>query len=343
MKKYSSRFFIAAFLVILLSSCSSPQNIPTIIINTPSPVATLTPSATPKPLVNCPQDNVDSYIDEVKLIKEEWDDTYTRASSTSRIALSSVIGELQDIRREMERVDRPECANYINDLYIIAMNSDIDSFISFLSKDSDSVVQRKMAGSQKAWDIVNAEYDKFIESPIDAYKAFNLTAEEVESSLIEPEPFVLPEDWNDKDFPNSNLIISFPSDWSSQTYGDNNQFLKILNSDKSLTILSGLIDDCFSGIESDSGRLFSLQTYLETSDYDYYNERTANTEVYSLNKAYVIEYSVRENPSDDIEDQILANVVTPDDKCVVFMISTSRDEFPQIDQLTIQEIYGSIR
>lgn len=231
----------------------------------------------------------------------------------------------------------------VNDIYIVAMDRDIDSFLSFLSQDSDSVVQSKMLGAKKAWGIVDAEFEKFKNSPVEAYESFNLTPEEIAGSLDEPVVFELPEGWKYITFPNSDLTISFPDDWSFETYGDNDEYLKINNPDRSITILSGLLETAFSEIDSDSGRLFSLQTFLETSDYDFYNERSANIEIHSMNKAYVVEYSIREDSGDDITDGIQAYVVTPDEKCFMFIVSTTRNEFAQIDLIIIREIFGSIR
>jgi len=332
-------FFASLIGLLVLSSCTSGSGeIPAEATNTPEP------TNTPKPKVACPQADVESYVDELELVLEEWEDTTTRAGSTSRIALSPVIGELQDVRRNTRRIDRPECADYLNDLIIVAMERDIDSFISFLSQDSDSVVVRKMEGAEKAWGIAHDELDKFKEAPLEAYRSFNVTIEELEASLDELVGFERPDGWVDRDIPYSDLVFSIPSDWGVSTYGDKDQFVKTSNPDKSLTFLMGAFEEGgFGDLESDSGRLFSLQTILETSDYDYYLERSANVELHSKNKAYVVEFSVRDRPSDDIEDRIWSVVLTPTEKEVIVMAQTTRDEFAQIDIGMYKTVLGSIR
>jgi len=337
MKKFYSRQLIIIFVLIILSACSTTAE-PTEIFNTP------TVTSTPKPKVECPQEEVDAYLDEIEYTLEEWDDTYLIATSTSRMSLAPIISELQKIKRDVSRIDRPECANYINDIISVAMESDVSALISFLSQDSDSVVSKKMAGAQKAWEIADAEFENFKEAPLDAYFAFNLTSEDITAELEQSEEFKLPEDWKNIALPATDLTVSIPDDWDTDTYGDNDEFISLSNTDGSITVYGGDISsDAISSIESDAGRLFSLQTYLETSGYDYYNEHSANMEVHYFNKAYVVEYSVREFSGNDIKDRIMAYIFTPDNSVILFICETSRDEFAQIDLIQIREIFGSIR
>lgn len=336
MKKYSSVICLLVFVLVTLSSCGISQDTPEI-VNTP----TITP--TPKPKVECPQEEVETYLEEIDYILEEWDDTYLVATSTSRMSLAPIIGELQDIKRDVNRLDRPECAGYLSDIVVVAMESDIGALVSFLSKDSESVVSRKMAGAKKAWEIVDTEIENFEESPFDAYMAFNLTSEEIESSLEEPVEFELSDDWKNVELPASELTFSIPKSWNTELYGDESQFIRINSTDGTLEIYGGYMPEGMGNFDSDSGRLFSLQTYLETSDFDYYLEHSANVEVHSLNKAYVVEYSVREDSGDDIIEKILAHILTPEEEVVLFFCETTRDEFAQIELIQIREIFGSIR
>lgn len=325
---------ISLILALVISSCSS----------SPDEIST-TPTNTPKPRVECPEEEVETYLDEIDLIFEEWDDTKLRAESTSRMSLSPVIGELQDIKRNTRRIERPECANYLNDVIIVAMERDIDSFISFLSQDNDSVVARKMEGAEKAWEIVNEELDKFSESPREAYQSTTLSAQELEKTLDEDVKFERPEDWIDKEIPNTNLVFSIPDDWSVTSYGEKDQFLETTNPDETLTLLIGSSEESgFANLDSDAGRLFALQTLLETTDYDYYLEKNSDIEIHSRNKAYVVEFSVRENPWDGLkEDRVWAVVITPEENEVLVIAETTRNQFAKIDLIIYRSILGSIR
>lgn len=332
--------------MVLVCSCSST---PTMVSGerTSTPEATVSsgePTSTPRPRVSCPQDEVEEYLDELGLMLEEWEDTSLRAESTSRVSLSPVIGELQDIRRRTRRIDRPACAGYLNDLVVVAMERDIDSFISFLGQDSDSVVARKMDGAEKAWKVVNDEIANFEEDPVEAYQTSSLTTESLEASLDEVHEFERPEGWVDEEIPGSDLQLSVPDDWSARSYGSEDQYLALKNPDEALTLLVGFMgEEGVAELESDAGRLFSLQTVLETSDYDYYLERSANVEMHSQNRAYVVEFSVRESSGDDIEHRIWAAVITAGGEEVVVMAETSRPEFAQIDLATYRTVLGSIR
>lgn len=299
---------------------------------------------TPKPQVACPQADVDNYLDELDLVLEKWEDISVRAESTSRMALSSVIGELQEVRRDTRRLDRPECADFLNDLIVVAMDRDIDSFISFLSQDSDSIVARKIQGADAAWEIVESEISSFEEDPIAAYQSSSVTPEDLEQEIDQTPEFELPDGWTNHQLPASDLVFSIPNDWDSSTYGDEDQFVRNDSPDGSVTFLLGVFSpNGLSELDSDAGRLFSLQTILETSDFDYYLEKSAEVEVHAQNRAYLVEFSARENSGREIQDRVWAVVITPDEAEVLAIAQTSRDEFAQIDLATFRTLLGSFR
>lgn len=302
---------------------------------------TSAPTPTPKPRVDCSQEEVDAYLEQFGYTLEKWDDTYQIAMSTSRASLAPILGELQGVKRDVSHLDAPECAVYINDITVVAMENSIGALISFLSNDGDSIVQRKLKGAENSWGIVNTEIDNFKSDPMEAYMAFNMSTEELQESIEQPVEFMLPEGWIDT-FVTKGFTISYPDDWDFEEYGENDEFLSLTNDDGTLEIKGGLFDGGLE-IESDSGRLFVIQSYLETKDFDFYLEHSADVEVYSLNKVYIVEYSVRESSGDDIQDQIMAYVYSPDGEVFLFVCKTTRDEFAQIDLLQIQNIFGSIR
>ena len=114
----------------------------------PLPTHTPSPTPTPKPRISCPEKEVASYLDQLDLLLEEFDDTAEIAGSTPRMGLGPVIQDLQSLRRNARRLDRPECANYLQNVVVMAIKAEIDAFISFLSKDDDSVVSRKFTASK---------------------------------------------------------------------------------------------------------------------------------------------------------------------------------------------------
>jgi len=346
MKK--SVFIVLVVILISLSACGGGAGVnsdtsmeltpkPTESIPTPTPTPTESiPTPTPTPIVACPQEEVDVYIKEYGYIMEEWDDTYKIAQSTSRINLGSVIGDLQSIRREVSRLYAPECAYYISDITGVAMESSIDTLLSFLDQDSDSVVQGKLAGATTTWELVNSEFENFKNSPIDAYMA-------LERSLNQPVDFVLPENWIDSKIPKADMVISHPRDWDVDLDSGKTVLLIKLENDDGTLSCGGSYYDKNKDYKSYSGQLFEIRTKDASQDRFYYIERSANVEVFSQNIVYMVEYSEMWDSGDDITSGISAYIFPPVGGYFIILCSTTRDEFAQIDMLQIQEVFGSIR
>jgi hypothetical protein len=79
-----------------------------------------------------------------------FDDANTLANSTSRIALSGVVTEMQSTRRDFDAVGVPACASLAKTQTLDFMNDTIDSYLSFMAQDSDAVVQSKISVAQTA-------------------------------------------------------------------------------------------------------------------------------------------------------------------------------------------------
>lgn len=111
-----------------------------------------------------------------------------------------------------------------------------------------------------------------------------------------------------------------------------------------MTILLGAIHEGgLTEFESDAGRLLMHQLANEDNDYSYYNERSAEIGVYNENKGYMVEYTHRENSGDDITAEIVISIITNSGDEVFMLVSTTNDEFSQIDRLIFGDVFGSIR
>jgi hypothetical protein len=93
-----------------------------------------------------------SYLEEVEDVFARWNDARMLASSTSRIALSGPIGQLQAIRREAERLDPPDCARDAQRLMLLYMDADIRAFLAFMSQQDDDEVTRIMESAYVAFE-----------------------------------------------------------------------------------------------------------------------------------------------------------------------------------------------
>ncbi|MEI8166286.1 MAG: hypothetical protein WCG26_07900 [Chloroflexales bacterium] len=103
---------------------------------TPVPTATPAPTATPQP--TCAE-LANAYVDEIKPLLVEWDDSASLANSTARIALPQVIPQLQQVRRQLDRLTPPACARGVHGHLVNAMDYRIKAFISFMGQEDDLV------------------------------------------------------------------------------------------------------------------------------------------------------------------------------------------------------------
>jgi len=183
-------FVLAAMLMFATtaacSSAPSTSAIQTAIAQTQTPAAVkpiLTPSTspspapTPKPKVSCPDSEVKTYLKELDLLLEEFDDTTKVAESTSRIGLAPVMANMQSQKRSIRRLVAPDCAKYLTDLVVVAVETHIDAFLSFMSQQSDTSVSRKITAAKKVRTTVDEQVETFRKNPIAAYESASLSAE----------------------------------------------------------------------------------------------------------------------------------------------------------------------
>jgi hypothetical protein len=80
----------------------------------------------------------DKGVDQLNSIENRWDDAHKLASSTARIALATPIGELQNVKRDLEKLEVSECLIPAKEALSSYMNSNIANFLSFMA-DADSI------------------------------------------------------------------------------------------------------------------------------------------------------------------------------------------------------------
>lgn len=82
-------------------------------------------------------------------LMEKHLDLSTLASSTSRIALTVPVTQLQDLRRDIQDVPHPTCMQPAFDDLDKAMDFEISAYLGFMAQDPDTSVEVKMqtAGS----------------------------------------------------------------------------------------------------------------------------------------------------------------------------------------------------
>ena len=71
----------------------------------------------------------------------EWDDANKVAGQTPRSALAVQIAALQAVRRKVQDVQVPDCANAAKTALVQSMDASIDGYVAFLGQKSDGAVQ----------------------------------------------------------------------------------------------------------------------------------------------------------------------------------------------------------
>ena len=75
---------------------------------------------------------------------DDFDDYYKIASSTSRIALTGPVVEMQSIKKETLALVVPTCLDHARSLLVDSMTADIDGFLFFMTEESDELIISKM-------------------------------------------------------------------------------------------------------------------------------------------------------------------------------------------------------
>ncbi len=94
------------------------------------------PAATPTPTCDAAD-----YLKQSGELVIQFKDLNDRAGATARIALSPVVGQMQDLRRAFSKLNVPSCAQDYHDIVIKAMNDEIQAYLDFMAQKPDSAVQ----------------------------------------------------------------------------------------------------------------------------------------------------------------------------------------------------------
>lgn len=100
-------------------------------------VASATQTADAYVIAYCGLEQVNAKYTEMNDIAKLFSDDMELARSTSRIALSPVIGKMQEKAQRVERLEVPTCQKKSRDYLAGGMYSTIDAFLAFMSEDID--------------------------------------------------------------------------------------------------------------------------------------------------------------------------------------------------------------
>ena len=108
------------------------------------------PTATPEP--TC-QQQATSFVTEVQPIFQEWTDATTLAGSTPRASLSTEIGKLQELRRRVQALQVPACAELVRQNLVTMMDGSIQAYTAFLGQKPENDVSMLFAVATQYTDL----------------------------------------------------------------------------------------------------------------------------------------------------------------------------------------------
>jgi hypothetical protein len=129
-----------------------------------------TPTVTPVPTAESCYHQSEKYRSEVTNLIKEWDDAETVAGSTSRIALSPAVSELQRIRREVDNLELPDCAEYAQYYLVTYMDTVIEAYLLFMADAPDYSVSDKFEEADSQLEQFSQEFSNMKSTPTPSVK-----------------------------------------------------------------------------------------------------------------------------------------------------------------------------
>lgn len=135
-------------------------------------VATREAAFTPTPL---PQlvcfDQAAGFLSATGPLLGRWQDAITVANSTARIALDEPLADMQAIRRDVEQLDAPPCAEQAQAALVASMDHTIEAFLLFMQEATNARINAEFEESTNEMnnfiDIVGGIIAEATRSPTD--------------------------------------------------------------------------------------------------------------------------------------------------------------------------------
>ena len=121
------------------------------------PLSIAAPASAPH---GCDAADIRAYLKAVREVSSRFDDAVTLASSTSRIALSPVISEMQTARREAQAAEVPPCTVKAQTALVAYMDATIGAFVLFIGDASDAEVTSAINEAVRLMDAYVAEMQR---------------------------------------------------------------------------------------------------------------------------------------------------------------------------------------
>lgn len=109
------------------------------------------------------QQLVDAGVTRIKSATTKWVDASKLAASTSRVALSGPVGNLQNLQREITGLAVPVCLIGVRDNLALAVKYEIDRFLIFMT-DTDYKINDEYYAVESRALAASAEHARFLSS-----------------------------------------------------------------------------------------------------------------------------------------------------------------------------------
>ena len=83
------------------------------------------------------REGMPEYVEQMEDITDRWDDSMQIALSSARISLAEPVGDLQEIRRDADNINPPQCMASSHEGYVEATGVFVDALLDFMS-DADA-------------------------------------------------------------------------------------------------------------------------------------------------------------------------------------------------------------
>jgi len=148
---------IISLAAIFISSCSVIENL-TPADPTPVPPTPM-PTALPDP---CASENLLEEVEKVQDLVNAFQDVAYVANFTPQTELILPIMEMQAVRRDLQKLDVPECEEAIKTASLNYMNSTINYLSFFMGGETKENVDAGIQNSQVLWQVVLGEFNKLL-------------------------------------------------------------------------------------------------------------------------------------------------------------------------------------
>ncbi len=151
--------FIISIAAIFISSCSVVEKF-TPVDPTPIPPPPM-PTALPDP---CASENLLEGVEKVQDLVNAFQDVAYVANFTPQTELILPIMEMQAVRRDLQKLDVPDCEEAIKTASLNYMNSTINYLSFFMGGETKENVDAGIQNSQVLWQVVLGEFNKLLTS-----------------------------------------------------------------------------------------------------------------------------------------------------------------------------------